>query len=411
MTWLPDPGPLTAAAEVDEFRMRVREALSVFDEECVASWEAGGHIPRESAAELARRGIFRERWEHGAERGLPYLIALSQETARHSSGLALVAMGHSEMFIGALNWLAATASQRGLLADALDGRAVGCFAATEPHGGSSLAAIRTTAAATGTGWRLQGCKRYVSNLGEASHVLVLARPQEARHEGDLSLFIVPLDKAGVSIDGFFDTVGIHACDVGQVTFDTDLPAEALLGNPGVGLLYASYLLHFERISICAQLLTSAGTALRLAAAYARWRTVGESRVMDKQVIRHRLAVCQAELWNLESRLRELTSRAQEQDRMPAHEIAALKLVAGETTGRIVDTCMQVLGARGCSASFPMERLWRDSRLARLGGGTDEVLTDLVASGIDRQDPDFDGLLSAYLAADVPSPGSVRQAAR
>jgi alkylation response protein AidB-like acyl-CoA dehydrogenase len=190
--------------------------------------------------------------------------------------------------------------------------------------------------------------------------------------------------------------------VGQVTFDTQLPADALLGTAGLGLLYASHLLQFERISICAQLLTGAETALRLAVAYARYRAMGGSRVMDKQVIRHRLASCQAELWNLQSRLRELSARVQEQASMPAHEIAALKLAAGESVGRIVDTCMQIFGARGCSVNFPLERIWRDCRMARLGGGADEVLADLVASGLDRRDPQFDDLLGRYLSADVPS---------
>lgn len=386
----------------DVFRLRVRDALSVFTADSVASWEKNGHLPREPVAELARRGIFRERWAPGAERGLSSLVTLSQEVARCSSGLALAVMGHSEIFIGALTWLATSAAQLALLEDALDGRAVGCFAATEPHGGSDLAGIRTTATAVPGGWHLRGCKRYVSNVGGASHVLVLARPEAATHTGDLGLFIVPLDNPGVTIDGFFGAVGIPACDVGQVSFDTELPSDALLGNAGLGLLYATHLLHFERISICAQLLTAAEMTLRLAVAYARQRTVGGARVLDRQVIRHRLACCQAELWNLEGRLHELTVRAQQQAIMPAREIAAFKLTAGEATGRIVDAGMQVFGARGCMSTFPIERIWRDTRLARLGGGTDEVLAELVASGLDRQDPDVEDLLSGYIAGDVPA---------
>jgi alkylation response protein AidB-like acyl-CoA dehydrogenase len=394
----------------DEYRLRVRDALGAFTAGTVASWEESGHLPRGAVAELARRGVFRERWEHGAEHGLPFLVAYSQETCRHSSGLALAAMGHSEMFIGALMWLASSAVQLALLEEALDGGAVGCFAATEAHGGSDLAGIRTTATAVPGGWRVQGCKRYVSNLGGASHVLVLARPDTATRPGDLGLFIVPLDDPGVTVDGFFDAVGIPACDVGQVSLDVRLPSDALLGNPGLGLLYATHLLHFERFSICAQLLASAQTALRLAVAYARQRTVGGARVLDRQVIRHRLAGCQAELWNLEGRLHELTLRTRREAGVPAREIAAFKLTAGESAGRIVDTCMQVFGARGCVGALPIERIWRDSRLARLGGGTDEVLADLVASGLDRQDPEAEAQLAGYLARDLPRPEPADRAA-
>jgi alkylation response protein AidB-like acyl-CoA dehydrogenase len=308
------------------------------------------------------------------------------------------------MFTGALTWLASSAAQLALLEDALDGRVVGCFAATEPQGGSDLAGIRATATAVAGGWRLRGCKRYVSNIGGASHVLVLARTATAAHAADLSLFIVPLSNPGVAIDGFFHAVGIPACDVGQVSFDTDLPAEGLLGQAGLGLPYVSHLLGYERISICAQLLTAAEVALRLAVAYARWRTTGGARILDRQVIRHRLAGCQAELWNLQARLDELTVRAQRLHAMPAREIAAFKLTVGESVGRIVDACMQVFGARGAISTFPLERIWRDTRLARLGGGADEVLADLVASGMDRPDPEAEQVLHGYLSGDSPDTG-------
>jgi alkylation response protein AidB-like acyl-CoA dehydrogenase len=396
---------MTAGAvdQEDEFRVRVRDALDGFTAGEVASWEQARHLPMKAVTELARHGIFHARWTPGGEGGLPLLVTLSQETCQLSSGLALAVMGHSEMFIGALTWLATSAAQVALLEDALDGRAVGCFAATEAQGGSDLAGIRSTATPVPGGWRLRGRKRYVSNVGGASHVLMLARPEAARNAGDLGLFVVPLDNPGVTLDGCFDAVGIAACDVGQVSFDTVVPAEAVLGSPGLGLLYATHLLHFERMSICAQVLAMAELSLRLAVAYARRRTVGGMRVFDRQAIRHRLAACQAELWTLQGRLAELTTRIERQRKMPAREIAAFKLTSAEAAGRIVDTCMQVFGARGCMRGFPIERIWRDARIARMGGGTDEVLADLVAAGLDRADASIDVLLDEYIAADSPRP--------
>lgn len=402
MTW----APALTHHEIDQdvYRAEVSKVLSSFGEDAFALWEREGHTPREAPAALGGAGLFRHRWEDGAEGGLPRLVAMCQEICRVSGGLALVAMGHSEIFIGALRWLGETPSQLSLLEDALDGRVIGCFGATEPQGGSNLRGVRTTAIAEDGGWRLKGTKRYISNVGRADYVLVLAKPEKPEHVSDLSLFVLPLDHPGVSIDGFFDTVGIHGCDVGQITFDVTLPYDALLGQPGIGLLYATHLLQFERLAICAQLTAAADTALRLAVAYARHRTVGDQRILDKQAIRHKLASCRAELWNLESRLSELVSLAQRNGKMPSHEISALKLTAGESTGRIIDTCMQIFGARGYSKNYPLERLWRDTRLARLGGGTDEVLSDLVASGLDRRDPETDALLARLEALDAPGNG-------
>src|SRR5207253_5497065 len=177
-----------------------------------------------------------------------------------------------EVFVGALRWLAADDAQRALLSDALDGRAIGCFGATEPHGGSDLAGLRTTATRQPDGWRLVGRKRYVSNLGAATHLLAVARV-DGSGPRDLALFLVPLDAPGVRVEGFFATAGLRSCDVGEVDLDTTLGPEALLGAPGMGLAYASRLLQFERLSICAQLLTAGRMALGLAAAFARRRVI------------------------------------------------------------------------------------------------------------------------------------------
>lgn len=394
-------GPAEAPAAPAEYRDSVRRACAVFRDEAAGRWETERHIPRAALTTLATHEVFRARWEHGAIRGLSHVVAMSEELFHCSSGLALAAMGHSEIFIGALRRHARTPAQLRLLEDALDGRAVGCFAATEPQGGSNLADVRASAASTADGWQLTGTKRFVSNVGSATHAAVLARAQASTRPGDLSLFILPLDLPGVRVDGFFDTCGVRSCDVGQITFDTAVPRDALLGSWGLGLLYASHLLQFERVAICAQLLTAAETALDLATAYARRRTTGGERVMDKQVIRHRLALGYADLWNLQSRLSSLVVAAMRQDGMPAHSIAALKLTAGQTVTRLVDTCMQVCGARADTTAFPMEKLARDCRIARIGGGTDEVLADIVASLIDRPDAMADQLLDRAALADRP----------
>ncbi|MGD0603362.1 MAG: acyl-CoA dehydrogenase [Streptosporangiaceae bacterium] len=399
---LSDAGsPGLRAADVCDYRQVVRKALVPFDTATVSRWESARHVPTSAIACLARAGVFRARWENGAERGLPHLVVFSEEMFRCSSGLAECAMGHSEMFTGALTWLASDPWHHELLEMSLDGRAVGCFAATELHGGSDLAAIKTKAERSSAGWRIDGSKRYITNIGSATHVLVLARDSKSSAANDLSLFIVPTDVPGVSIDGFFDMVGLQECDVGQASFHVDLPGSALLGRRGLGLLYVTHLLQFERLSICAQLIAAAESALDLAVAYARGRETAGVRIMDRQTIRHRLAFCQAELWNLESRISDLVERASRTGHMPAHEIAALKLTAGDGVGRIVDICMQVFGARGSSRNFPLEKLWRDARLARLGGGADEVLADMVGSYLDRPDEDINRILQRAIAHDDP----------
>ena len=397
-------GDLTATApELEAFRDSVRIAVKRFDAPSTEAWETDRHVPREALASLAAQGLFRERWAPGAYGGLGHMAVLVEELFRCNGGLALAAMGHCEVFIGALTRHGSGPAHAQLLDDALSGRAVGCLAATEPQGGTSLAGIRCRAVADGDGWHLTGTKRYISNIGSATHALVLARADSAQEAADLCLFVVPVDAPGVTLDGFFDSSGVRSCDVGQLTLDVRLPAHALLGRRGLGLLYASHLLQFERLAICALLLSGAEWALELAAGYARFRHIEGGRVMDKQVIRHRLALARADLWNLQSRLADIIAFAGREQAMPPHQISALKLTAGQRVGEIADMAMQIFGARGNTSAFPLERLWRDCRIARIGGGTDEVLADVVASSLDRPDRTADEFIAAAAAADQPVP--------
>lgn len=396
-------GPASTPPTADESAVRaaVRAALSGVDDAVVAGWEEAGHLPREVLVRLAEAGVFRRRWAVGADEGLAALVAISEETSAVCSGLALAVLGHCEIFTGALAWLGQTGGQRALLADALDGRAVGCFAATEAHGGSDLAGVRTVATPLpGGGWRLTGRKRYVSNLGGATHAVVLARVADRPHTSDLALFVLALDAPGVTVAGFFRTVGLRSCDVGELHVDAELAADALLGSPGLGLAYASRLLQFERIAICVQLIAGTRRALRLTAAYARRRHTGGVRLLDRQAVRHRLADYQAELWAVEGALRAVLDDARAGGSV-AHRVAGLKLATSRVAERVTDGCLQVFGARGYTANFPLERWWRDTRLARIGGGADEVMSDAVASYLDRPSPAEEDLLDRLEEADRP----------
>ena len=385
-----------------DFRAALRQCLAHYGEADARSWAQAGHLPAAVLTELGRHGVYRQRWEHGAHGGAARVVAMAQETAAVSSGLALAAMAQSEVFCGALTWLAEAPVQRDLLAAALDGTALGCLSSTEPTGGSDVAGLRTTVRRDRDGWHLRGRKRYISNLGGATHTLVLSRLADRLDPRDLSLFIVPLAATGVQVTGYFPALGLSACDVGEVELDLWLPGDALLGAPGMGLAYLSRLLQFERLSICAQLAAGADTALGLAVAFAQRRVIAGDRLIDKQAIRHRLARCRTRLWLLESALRDLVGRTAA-GLAVGRQTAALKLEASRIAESVTDECLQVFGARGYTSHYPLEQIWRDVRLARIGGGSEEIMTELVASGLDRPDPQWNARLDLLEQRDVPVP--------
>jgi len=386
-------------ADVADYRRRVHETVSSWGS-APDRWEREQRLPSALFAQLGTEGLFRERWASGVGPGLPHGLALVDELGRVSSGAALGVMTHGEVFVGALVRLARTASQLELLERALAGDAIGCFAVTEHHGGSDLAALRTTATPTGHGWRIRGGKRFVSNASTATHALVAARSTEARPDRDLCLFVVPLD-GGVVTEAVHEKVGVKACQMADLRFDTAVGTDALLGVQGAALLYLNRLLELERVSIAWQLLVASRSALGLAAAFARRRVVGAAPLIDKQAVRHRLADAQAALWPLEAMFAHVAGMIIGGG-SAARETAALKLACAQAAGRILDDCLQIFGGRGCITSFPLERWWRDVRVARIGGGADEVMREMVGAAFSRPDRVYDPWLASLEPDDLDS---------
>lgn len=385
----------------DRYRAAIRSVTEGWVEE-VAAWEADGHLPQKVFRELAAVDCFRERWSHGRLGGLPHALVVAEEVALVSGGLGVAVTLHSEIFIGLLNRLARSPWQRDVLEQALDGTAIGCFASTERRGGSDIAGAQTLATREGDAWRLTGEKCYTSNVGRATHALMLVRADGLPPGKDLCFFIVPLDADGVDVVGFYPKAGLDSCDAGHVVVDATLPSDALLGSAGAGLLYANMALQLERISISAQALTAARAALGLAIAHARQRSGADGPLIKMQAIRHRLADSATAIASGEALLYAVVTAAMA-GRNVASETAALKLLCPRTAAQAVDESLQVLGARGYTSNYPLERYWRDLRVARMGGGTDEVMREIVASSLDRPNPYYEGWLETLASADLPVP--------
>lgn len=351
-------------------------------------------------ARLGQAGLLRDRWALG-DRGLRRGLALIDEVAQRSGGLSLAVLTHLEVFCGTLVRLA-EGDQQVVLDGALEGRVTGCVAVTEDGAGSDLAALTTEATAEPAGWRLRGAKRYATNAPAATHALVLARqPDLTRRPGhELSLFLVDLRTSGVELTGRYPMAGLAGCEIGRLEIDAFVPRDALLGSPGLGTLYTAVALAAERLAIAAQLVAVAERALRLAAAYARHRAIGDGRLVDKQAVTHRLADVTAELAAVRSLL-AATVATVEEGTVDQRGTAALKLASTRCASRATDEALQVLGGRGYSTNFPVESWWRDVRAGRIGGGTDDVMREIVGSGLRRPDPEFDRWVADLVAADHP----------
>jgi acyl-ACP dehydrogenase len=282
-------------------------------------------------------------------------------------------------------------AQASLLAAALRGSMVGCVAASEPGGGSDLTSVATTAAPVAGGWRIRGEKRFVTLATEADFAIVLARITEGAPRGGLGAFVVPRD--GYEIVETHRLVAGSPLDTSWVRVDATVPAGNLLGRPGLGLAVLNWGLTKERLAITALVVGACRLALTLAVTHAVQRRQFGVRLFDHQAIRLRLAGLDAELHTLESDLRRLAVEP-----AAARRVAGLKVTAARFGERCLSECMHVFGGDGyVEGATPLGRLWRDIRLARIGGGTDEIMWEIVATGLQ---PDLD-LYARHVSRAVP----------
>ncbi|MGZ4722766.1 MAG: acyl-CoA dehydrogenase family protein [Ilumatobacteraceae bacterium] len=345
------------------------------------AWERGGAIPADLYRRFGATAAFRARWEGGDALGTRHAAHLARELALVSPSLALALVIHTEMFVGILHETARSEAQREVLALALAGDAIGCVASTEETGGSDITGIGTRAVRDGKGWRVTGTKRFVTSGSTATHGIVSA---VGARPGSLVLFLVPLDHPGVLRSPPIATVGMRACDTAALELDLKLDDEWRVGPIGLGVVPLARALRRERFVASVQLVTVATKALGLAIQFARTRRNGGARLMDRQAIRHRLADQAARLRAAQCHVAWLAEQLERNQPCDA-DVAATKLCCAQVAIDVIDDAVQVFGGRGYTEDFPLEGLWRDARLGRIGGGADEVMREIIASDLDRSD--------------------------
>ena len=266
---------------------------------------------------------------------------------------------------------------------AATGEVLGAFALTEPTAGSDPADMKTRANRTATGWHLSGSKCFISNGGVADFIIVYAVTDPTSGHRGISAFIVPKGTPGFSAGKPERTMGLKGGHVFTLSFDCDLPAEALLGGrEGQGFKTAMAVLDNGRIEVAAMALGIAQAALECAVVYAKGRVIGGEALSNRQGIRWQLADMALDL----ERARALALDAARQ-REAAHQTgqrfslaaAMAKLDCSEMVGRVTDAALQIHGGYGYTRDFPVERLVRDARIFRIYEGSSEIQRNIISA--------------------------------
>ena len=261
------------------------------------------------------------------------------------------------------------------------GRMLGAFCLTEPHVGSDASGLTTTARREGDHWVINGVKQFITSGSTADVAIVMAVTDKAAGKRGISAFLVPTATPGYQVARLESKTGQHCSDTAQIVFqDCRVPAANLLAEEGQGYKIALSGLEGGRIGIAAQSLGMARAAFEAALRYTNEREAFGTAIFNHQAVQFRLADMATQL----EAARQLILHAaslKDAGRPCLKEAAMAKLMASEMAEAVCSGAIQVLGGYGYLSDFPVERIWRDVRVAQIYEGTSDIQRILIGRAL------------------------------
>jgi acyl-CoA dehydrogenase len=380
---------VTLPADVDEELAALRRTVRDFVLREVLpgfpAWEREGEVPRalhEKAGALGLLGVGFPEAVGGVGGGLLHTMAVVEEMigGGGSSGLCAALFTHTI----ALPHVLAAGDPRQIerfVRPTLAGRTIAALAVTEPDAGSDVARIRTRAVRDGDHYVVNGAKTYITSGARADFVTTAVRTGGDGHDG-LSLLVVEKGTEGFTVGRRLDKIGWWCSDTAELHFtDVRVPVAHRVGDEGTG--FRQIVRHFvtERLFLAMAAVATARRCLELAKRWARTREAFGSRLADKPVIRHKLAEMASRTEVAREYLRAVVVR-HAAGKGVTHEAAVAKNTAVLACRYVADEAVQIHGGLGTMRESEVERHYRDVRILSIGGGTHEILNEVIANGLD-----------------------------
>jgi len=349
----------------------------------VEAWEEAGSFPAHEVFKglgaLGLLGLTKPESCGGAGLDYSYGVVMAETLGHIRSGGVQMAIGvQTDMATPALARFGSEALQQEFLAPSIAGERVACIGVSEPGAGSDVAAIRTRARRDGDDYVIDGAKMWITNSLQADWICLLVNTDnDTAHHRNKTLICVPMDTPGVSVQGGIHKIGMHASDTGIVNFDNvRVPQRFRIGEEGKGFTYQMQQFQEERLWASANALQQLDTCIAETIAYTRERHIFGQPVLHNQTVHFRLAELHAEVECLRALVWRATERYVEGEDVT--ELASIaKLKAGRLLRVVSDACLQYWGGMGYTWDNPASRLYRDGRLASIGGGADEVMLSVI----------------------------------
>ena len=362
------------------FRQSLRDFLAKEVIPNINKWEEERRTPRsiyKRFGEMGYLGLFYPEKYGGLGLDTFYGVVYCEELLKVNSGGFNTAIGaHVGLALKHINTEGNEAQKQKYLVPGIQGDLIGCLAITEPSGGSDVARLKTRAVRNGDHFIVNGAKTFISN-GVYSDFIVAAVRTSGEGAKGVSLLIIDREMKGVSANKL-KKLGWHASDTGEIHFDdVKVPVENLLGEEGRGFPYIMQHFVTERLDMALIGVCQAQLAIDYALKYTSEREAFGRTINKFQSLRHRLAQLSSEVMMNRAFVYSLYKRFEDGDYV-VKEAAMAKLVGTQLSDKVCYECMRMFGGYGYMEDYPMARLLRDSQLGTIGGGTSEILCEIIS---------------------------------
>ncbi len=347
----------------------------------IDTWEQTGTIDRfiwEKFGEMGYFGLATPEAYGGMDLDIFYTIIFIEELQKiNSGGFAAAIWAHEYLAMTHLNKEANEAQKQKYLVPSVTGEKIGCLCITEPFGGSDVGGMRTTAVKKGDTYVINGSKTFITNGVYSDYLIVAAKTSPELGNKGISIFVMDRDLPGISATKL-DKLGWRASDTAEIAFDNVvIPAENLMGEENLGFPYIMQHFALERLIMGVNAHARSEWALDYTIGYMKERTAFGKSISKFQALRHKVADLASEV-EMAKTFNYVTAKRLDGGEYVVKEATMSKLLSTKIADQVAYDCVQLLGGYGYMEEYPLARNLRDSRLGPIGGGTSEILREIIS---------------------------------
>ena len=349
----------------------------------INGWKKEGKIPKEIYKKFGQMGYFGLAFEQkygGSNSEIWYTVIILEEISRvNPTGFAAALASHFYLSLMHINTIANENQKQKYLVPGIKGDLIGCIAFEEPFMSFDSGNIKTTAVKNGENYVINGSKNFIANSINSDYILVPVKMDPNSKSQENKIILVERDRAGLKFIKS-NKLGSHTSDMTEISFENvKVPIENLLGDQDKEFDLVGHSV-YESLSMATISVGTSQFALETTLKYLKEREVFGDPLAKFQVLRHRIAKMASEIELNRQFLINLYTRFEKGDYLFKEALMA-KLIATQLCDRVTLHCFQMFGGNGPIEEYPITRIWRDSKSKQIGGGTSEILCEIISKAI------------------------------